>query len=676
MKASRKQKRAKAKAVINPGGMVTAIEPWLIPATKNELVNNMLYLVQVASKGLLIKARTRPGTRKISNTALPNDEELKAHLKLGSNHYVASDDNIYYLDGSNDPQLIGTVAQAPYLLEFKGYCIVLDGDYSKYIDPDNSHAYATIYDDGGYMWNWLDSGDTSGYWSLYSGSMIRAGFKDTSPAWGPGSISFDKVVLYLSKTGSPTGNITIKIFDSDGTTLLDSDVIDAASLSTEAVLFTVDTLSAATNQSTDRYVIAEYSGGDVSNCVNVHYVSATSGKAYTYTGSWSADTAKNPNIAVGPGLAPKAIWGVEHKERLMLMGGGATNNDKSKQHYSDANDLFNFGGQTYQGGSAGWIGVARPDGGRITQAAAYYENLVIMKGGDNLSTYLFSGATPGTDGDFELNRVYKDVAAIGRTLCEVGNNVLFMATEDVLAMDAIPGGGFGNIRKDTKSDDISDLILAYGDAEAFAVYNRLHDQYWLQLSGLGYVLVFNVTAKSWMKYTFSGFTPSCFSHFDDTTYIGATDGNLYKLDDTVPQRDGYVDGDDTGSDYSATIWGAMQDLDAPNHDKDYKVLTFEMSARFGAQLSLEVKTDYSKSANPNLARSFLIPIDDDVTKAELAAISKEEWIYPKGGLDNRLARHDLNFNARLAQFGMTINPGGEPVYLGPVQVDAAILGSN
>ena len=675
MKASRKQKMAKNKRVIVPGSMVTAVEPWLIPANKCALNENIFYKVQVASKGLLITPRTKPGTLRITNTSLPNDEIVKAHLKLGSNHYLASDDNVYYLDGSSDPQLIGAVSQAPMLLHFAGYCVVLDGGYAKYIDPDNSHAYATGYDAGGYMWNWLDSSSLTGAWSLYSGSMTRAGFVASSPAWGPGSISLDTVVLYLSKVGAPTGNITIKIFDSDGTTLLDSDTIDATTLSTDAAQFTVNTLSAATAQSTSRYVIAEYSDGDVSNYVKVHYVSATGGKAVTYTGSWSTDTGKNPNMAVGPGLAPMASCGVVSGERLKLMGGGSTDSDKSKTHYSDANNFFQWGGQTYQGGSAGWIGVGRPAGGYITQAAKYYENLIIMKGGDNLATYMFSGKTPGSEGDFNLDLIYSEVGAVGLTLCEVGNNVIFMANDDVLAMEAIPGGGFGNIRKDPKSDDISNLIKDYGDTSAFAAYNRKHDQYFLKLNGLSYTLVFHVMAKSWVRYSYP-FTPSMFSFYDDDFYIGATNGHLYKESDSTYQRDGYVDSSETGSDFQATIWGAMLDMDAPNHDKDFKAFTFSMSAKFGAQLTLKIKTDYSKTENSKLERTFLIPLDDDVTKGELDAITKEEWIYPKGGASNRLARHDLNFNARLAQFGLVIDPGGSPVYLGTVHADAAILGSN
>jgi hypothetical protein len=678
MKARQKQHTVKVVNFLPAGGIMTTVKPWLLPPNKVERAVNVLLVASTDDKGIVaIKGRSRPGTRRISGQALPNAEQVRAHLRLNSVDYLASDVNLYRLDGAGVPQLIGAVTVAPTLLEYLGYCVVLDGGYAKSVDPQNAYAYNVLWDTGGFMYSALDQTSASNI-SLYSGSTTRAGIKITLPSWGPGSIALNSVRAMLSKTGAPTGNATAKIYTADGSTLLATSAnLDVSTLATSALQQTFAFASGASRTAGAQVIVViEYSGGDASNKVNLHHATATAGHAITYTSpNWSTvDTAKEPLMAVGPGLAPMALVGAGKNERLWLAGGGANNAEKSRLHYCYALDCNNWGGQLYQGGSAGWIGVARNDGGVINGLARYYEELYVSKGGDNKSLHAVTGSIPGESGDLAVKPIFSQEGAIsGRTLAEVGNNLLFLETDAVLAVESIPGGGFGNVRKFPRSTDVADVVRENASEAAFAVYNRSHDQYWLQLAGLDYTLVYHELARSWTTYEWAGLTPTMFNHQDGQTFIGSG-GHLFLLDESV-SLDAYYGG--TGQVFAAELWGPMLDLGASYLDKEFKWLAYQLSARLGAYgtLSFRLRSDAGRQTSLDIIKDVLVPLDDDVTIGELTSLTVGQTAhYPVGGAATVLAAHPLNFNANYCQVRLSLEPGGAPVFLGPVSLTVAILG--
>lgn len=677
MKARQKQRAVKVVNFLPAGGICTTLKPWLLPANRLERAANVLLLASTNDKGITsVRGCSRPGTRRLSSQPLPNGEQVRAHLRLSGYDYLASDVNLYYLSPTGVPVLVGAVASAPTLPEYLGYCVVLDGGHAKAVDPQGSHAYNVLWDTGGFMWQALD-GTNAGSLSLYSGSTTRAGVKITLPAWGPGSVALNSVRAYLSKTGSPTGNATAKIYDATGATLLATSAnLDVATLATTATQQTLAFASGASRAAgVEVIVVIEYGGGDASNKVNLHYASATAGHAITYASpNWSTvDTAKEPRMAVGPGLAPKATVGAANHERLWIGGGGASNVEKSWLNYCYPLDCYNWGGQLYQGGSAGYIGVARNDGGAIVGLARYFEELYVCKGGGNQSLHAVTGSVPGESGDLAVKAIFAQEGAVsGRTLVEVGNNLLFLDDDAVLAVESIPGGGFGNVRKFSRSTDVADLIREHSSANAFAVYNRAHDQYWLQLEGLDYTLVYHELARAWTTYEWAGLAPTMFNHQDGQTFIGSG-GHLYILDEGI-SLDDYHDG--TGQAYQVELWGPMLDLGAAYLDKEFKWLAYQLSARLGAHgtLSFVVRSDSGRTA-PMAAKDVLVPLDDDVTIGELTSLTVGQAAhYPVGGAATVLAAHPINFNANYCQVRLSLEPGGAPVFLGPVSLTVAILG--
>lgn len=687
MRAKTKQRLVKVVNFLPAGGICTTVKPWLLPANKLERALNVMLIASLASENrLTLRARTRPGTRRISAAPLPGGEQIRAHLRLMDTDYLASDAALYRLDAAGLPVLVGAVAEAPSLVAYRGYGLVLDGGHLKSVDPAADHAYGVVWDNGGLMHGTLDQ-TPAGSTSLHAGGITRAGVKLTLPSWGPGSIALDSLKAVLTKLGSPTGNLKATFYSADGGALLaTSAALDVAELPSETAASLHQTLSFASGApaSAGQTIIAavEYSGGDASNCVRLHHATSDgNGRLVTYAGRWSAvDSGKEPLLALGPGLAPKARVGAVKAERLFLGGGGDTAEERSRLHYCQALDLYNWGGQLYQGGAAGWVGVARHDGGGINGIARYFEDLYVSKsGGGEQSLHVVTGTIPGLStegGDMKVSPVFHHEGAVsGRTLVEVGNNLLFLSADAVLAVEAIPGGGFGNLRKFPQSRDVANLIAGFADARAFAVYDRARDQYWLQLAGQDQTLVYHDLAKAWTAYQWAGFSPTCFNHQDGQTFIGAG-GQLYVMDDAVASHDGYRDGDDTGQAFASEVWGPMLDLGAGWLDKEFKLLAYEISARLGAsgQVAFMLRGDSGHLAALDLSHAFLLPLDPDVVVGELDGLSVGEGVYPVGGQADLLAGHPLNFNANACQVRLTLNPGGAPVHLGPVNLTLAILG--
>lgn len=117
----------------------------------------------------------------------------------------------------------------------------------------------------------------------------------------------DSCKFYLNKSGSPTGNITAKLYSHSGTygtsslpnTLLaTSDVVEISTLSTSSALITFHFSGAERiDLSATNYVITcEYSGGDASNLLQAGYdgTSPTHGGIMVYNNSgWRTATGQD-----------------------------------------------------------------------------------------------------------------------------------------------------------------------------------------------------------------------------------------------------------------------------------------------------------------------------------------------------------------------------------------------
>lgn len=142
--------------------------------------------------------------------------------------------------------------------------------------------------------------------SLYSGSVTRVGQSFT----GTGGV-MSRIRLSLKKTGSPTGNAKVVLYAHSGTygtssvatgnPLATSDLFDVSILTTS--LADVNFVFSKANQytlvnATNYFFSLEYSGGDVSNNIQIAYVtpSAYGGNYASYSGSWTANSSNDVNF--------------------------------------------------------------------------------------------------------------------------------------------------------------------------------------------------------------------------------------------------------------------------------------------------------------------------------------------------------------------------------------------
>ena len=304
---------------------------------------------------------------------------------------------------------------------------------------------------------------------------------------------------------------------------------------------------------------------------------------------------------MGPGLPPRAAWGAVKGERLEVGGGDwPLAEDAAKLYYCGLNNPYQWGARLYNGADAGWIGVERGLGGAINGLVKYFNDLYVSKSGP-ASIHRQTGNAPGVDGDMAVAEVFPELGALaGDTLADVGNNILFLA-DQVLGMEGVQA--MATCASGPKSEDISDLVNRHKSPQAFACYHAPHDQYWLQLPGLGFTLVLHVLLGDWSFYQWEGFTPSCFVHQDGQTCIGGDDGHLYRVDESVVGQDGQAEWS------RCEVWGPMLDLGDGRRDKHVHGFGYLMTARMGATAKLRFRLDYESVERPALVREIFAPID-------------------------------------------------------------------
>jgi len=128
----------------------------------------------------------------------------------------------------------------------------------------------------------------------YDYAMYGASFTGFAPKIViPTSADLGSIKFYLKKTGSPTGNITAKVYSSAATptTLLaTSDTVDSTTLTGSYSLvefFFTGAEQIALSSATTYFFSIEYSGGDASNTVDLGAENVAGDFAYK-TAGWSA----------------------------------------------------------------------------------------------------------------------------------------------------------------------------------------------------------------------------------------------------------------------------------------------------------------------------------------------------------------------------------------------------
>jgi hypothetical protein len=375
------------------------------------------------------------------------------------------------------------------------------------------------------------------------------GSKFTTSAWGSGTIPLTALDVWLSKTGSPTGNITAKLYNAAGGSVLataDTTINAATGVTSNAMklrfVFT-DEYGLATNTS---YIIAIlYGNGDASNYIKVHGVTqASGGDCYYYDGSWHNDATIDMSLGVKPGLPPKGKFG-DVKDLRFFVAGGSDN--PGHQYFSNINTVLDWSSQTsilstneYDTDGGGYVGAIDDDANAYSIGAiiAFWGDLFIF--GTKKQPFLSKliGKTPN---QFSLPPLYQHIHTTYKTVQGLPNDVWFTSDNSVHNIAGIKE--YGDIRTASPGDTIKNKIVTYYDENAFAGYNPADGQYLVKLTGYDNILVCH-TAQSlegryvWTEYKPKGLTPTAFGTFNGYFYIGCSNGHLYRLDDTLVADDG------------------------------------------------------------------------------------------------------------------------------------------
>jgi len=236
---------------------------------------------------------TRDGIKKVTSSAIGASVSTIKHVPVSTINYlfmVDSNYNVYAATG-NDPTFspgssIGQMEGPTNIIPFNGKAVLLDGYEIKWSDGS---AIYMAYDDGdgshGYMYRNIIGSDTTSR-ALYAGATTKAGSYFGTTQWSGGrKIPFTSVDVWLSKTGSPTGNVYVQVYDVGQNWLITTSPVKAESLLTSAVefnlSFTLD-VSKGMESAGYYYVVVYYEHGDAANCVNVHSNVVASGGDHVY----------------------------------------------------------------------------------------------------------------------------------------------------------------------------------------------------------------------------------------------------------------------------------------------------------------------------------------------------------------------------------------------------------
>ena len=540
--------------------------------------------------------------------------------------------------------------------QFAGKWIVADGGRLKQWDGTNLKV---CVDTSGKL---LDNTGLSedGSTSLYSGSTTRAGQKVTVPDWAAAAFTIDieTARFRLAITGSPTGSAYAKIYSSGGSLLATSDAVDVATLATSPAWqdFEFSTPYAMV-PGTEYYFTVEFSGGDVSNYLQVYYSTAMTGTGVysTYNGSWTGDSAKDCLYHVSPGLAPKASIAVEHFNRIICND----LDEPNKLNYSNLRDPNDWSAAD----AAGYIYVEA--GTTITAIKQFYSLLTIHLGLGRRAVHKLTGSGPD---DYALSdSVMTDVSAINQDCCfNIGNDLLFVDLAGLVSLATWER--YGDLQQAIKSDKIENLLQG-NISSNFAGHCPFDSQFWLDVGSSEHVLVYDARRGIWTKYWFelgAGVVPTFFSEWNGTVYVGDSAGNIWYLDQTsTPQ---YTDGD---ADYAFKALCASDDFGVLVR-KHARRINVQGRTRTGGSFDLVLYKDLNRDAFQTLP--ITVPLDPDVTVNEATMdVDDADWsLDDEGGLNLRTEKLNFEFTAIQASIE-NVSLRGTPLIFQGVQLYAAAL---
>lgn len=498
---------------------------------------------------------TREGVTLITSSSAPSSITTLKHIPVGSDvklFAVDSSYNIYCCSGTS-PNLgfgsaLATLEGKAQLISFNDYCIICDGSYLK---KSQGTDVTLCYDDGtnigGYHLYDLDTGIETEY-ELDNTVVDGIGTKYTTDSWGSLTMPLLSIDVWLSKTGTPTGSITAKLYSSSYVLLATSEAITATTFSTNPSLYNLAFDGTYNLTSGTEYVILlYYTNGTATDHVSVYGTVTTGANTWLLkTGPvWEQLSTFDLSLGVKPGLPPKAKFGAVNNLRLWLAG----NEDQpGRLSFSNVNTPLDWSTLPHILANGEWADIGGGWIGAVDSSSHAYEvgaivplfNDLYIFGTDN-QPYL-SKLTGTTPNDFALPPTYQQTSAESTTAIPLLNDIWFASKKSVHNLKGVQQ--YGDIRTYSPGDPIKDKIQTYFDSDAFSGFNPKDGQYLIKLTGYDNILVCHTASPvsmegtpipryAWTEYKLKDLTPTSFDNYNTIFYIGCSDGNIYKLDNTV-----------------------------------------------------------------------------------------------------------------------------------------------
>ena len=571
---------------------------------------------------------TREGLKRITLNPCSGAVKEIRQLQIGSSKYIFLVDANFalYKCSGTEPNLnpgspITTLDGDATLEGFNGFGVVMDGGY---LLKTQGTSVALAYDDGegtgGYHYsNLCNQNDTTK--DLYSGAITKAGSTFTTTSFGSRTLPLVGLDVWLSKTGSPTGTVSAKLYNSLGDTLL--------STATTTYDISTDILSNATKKrftfpgtyglaADTSYIIAvEFSGGDASNYLSVHgkTVSSSGDCEYWNGSTWTNDTTIDTGLGVKPGLPPKASFGTSRNLRFFLV----SDDSPGRLYYSNLGSILDWSSPTnvlttnvdYDQTGGGYVGVIDDDADNFPVGALvpFFGDLLVFGKKDQPFLTRLTGDSPYF---YQLTPLFKQIETTKRAIQALKNDVWFVGHRNVYNLRGVQQ--YGNFETYSPGNPIKNLIEDWWDEDVFTGYDPRTNQLLIKLTGYSKVLVCHLATPTadkvgnpryiWTHYQYKNLTPSAFGIVDGELCIGCTDGHLYKPDSSLVQ--------DNGSAFDVTLKTGI--VEFPFQPQTFSNYWFEIVSDSSATLTLSVyKNGSGTSAWDKTLTVGSLPVQDRMT---------------------------------------------------------------
>lgn len=300
-------------------------------------------------------------------------------------------------------------------------------------------------------------------------------------------------------------------------------------------------------------------------------------------------------------------------------------------------------------------------------------NIYIFKGDKRKSIHRITGFE---DVDLMLReRIYEGISTICRRgITASGDDLIWPDSDGFMSLRELVRFQ-GDYSKAVVGERVAPLYNSYADENLIAGHSGEDGLDWFQFNTANYeyLLVYDSVRKVWSTYKFAfddgtDYYPTCIKTIGGITYIGGSNGHLYKL--------GASGGDefkDDGNSYAADTFlrSAYLDFGFPHNKKKSRYLSFFFESRLGATFDLKFYRDYSYNAFYD--ESFYLPITGDVTVDELSLIV-DDWDFPFDPSYAMAKDHRVSWRWYSLMMGIeNVQPTTFPFIVGGVSLKSNIL---